>query len=638
VNPSLLVAAFLLLGTPADAQDPDPFVERKLATLPDDVPLPAQHEVVSVGPGGKRVAWTKPGGPKQSIVVLDGVPCAPIEGYGSLWWESLSSSAVIPWTANLWGSIWSTDGKHVAWLGVRGAKRILIVDGVEGEACDSISSLSLSSDWSRIAYVGEEGKKSVAVLDGKKFGAEHERVEAVSLSADGRRFGYQAWGGNRRFLVADGKVVEGKYRWLSNLHFSPDGTRMAFVGLDDKGEHVVLDGVEGSPYDVIRFVKFSPDGRRLAYEGRLGRKWHMVVDGVQGPAFDEVEANSFRFSPDSKRTVYLADHQLILNGEVQRGQGFTSDHLTLSPDGKRLAYLRRSDFGGSQLVVDGVVYAGNTDSMVFSPSGRHVAWIDRRRVVVVNRLRGPEFDAILGPPTFSSDDKKVAYPVRKGREILWKVEDVLEERGAGLPAAVADLGKVRSVLENSESYQLRIDIKSDQADRPGDGPRQTRVRVWANANRAKLIYEDPATGSSLALVSDGKAVESLQTDGTGKRKPIRYAGQATDDYREDLSHALSTGIPLDLWFVNARRSLRIVDVQPLPDADGKKGLSYLLLQSDNGMVATIQAWVDPKTFALSKRIVTVKTAGLDRKFIETFEEFLINPVIPEAEFRLPEKK
>ena len=425
----ILLAALVLLAAPAGAQEtqpPDPFQPRKLATIPDDVALPEFYELASVGAGGSRVVWTKIVPPKQSVVVLDGTACKPIEGHGQIRHQLHAPAALLPWISNLPGSVWSADGKHVAWHGVRGNKRILIVDGVEGDAWDEIKGalVEFSDDWSRIGYAARDGNKSFAVVNGKKSGEEFDEVLWVSISANGTRFGYQARLGKKYVVVVDDRVVEGTYLEFRGPWFSPDGKRVAYMGRTDKGEHLVVDGVEGPRYDVVYFLMFSPDGRRLAYRAKLGDRWHVVVDGVQGPAFDEFEGYSFTFSPDSRRTAYAADHHLVLDGKVQPKTDTLFAHLTFSPDGTRLGYFRRMDLGGHQLVVDGVPFASGSDHLTFSPSGRHVAATEQRRIVVVDRNLGPKFDAVLGPPVFSPDERKVAYPVRQGREILWKVDDV----------------------------------------------------------------------------------------------------------------------------------------------------------------------------------------------------------------------
>jgi len=637
VNLGAFLAVGVLLQAAQDPKPPDLFQERKLATIPDDVPLPPRGECVSVSPGGKRVVWFYAVPPKQSVVVLDGVPCKPIEGYGTLF-TSNSSTPVLHGWSYLPGALWSIDGKHVAWHGVRESKRFLIVDGVENESVGMIQTLNFSADWSRIAYAAEEGKKSFAVLDGKKYGTEYEKVTSVSLSADGRRFGYQVWHGNKWFVVADGRAVEGNYRWSQNLQFSPDGARMAFVGFSDKGQHVVLDGVESPPYSNVREMMFSPDGRRLAVEVRIGARSHVVIDGVPGPPFEEIEGRAMTFSPDGKRFAYVADHNLVVDGQAQPVKVPLISGLTFSPDGKRLGYFRQMDLGGYQVVVDGTVYTVGTEPLVFSPNGRHFACVHRGRQVVVDRTPGPEFDAVVSPPVFSPDDKKVGYAVRRGRDILWKVDDIVEELGAGAPPALEQFGKVRSVLENSESYRLRSALQSTREDRPADPPTRYRLSLQAKGNRVKLVYDDAATGSALELVSDGTTVEMSQIDGTGKIKPFRAAQPATEDYREGLSQVLAYGVPLEFWIMGSKKITRVVDVKALEPTDGKNGLSYTFLLGDTGAVGRAQVWYDPKTFVMSKRIVKVDSRMGKQTVTETFEELTVNPAIPDTEFRVSEKK
>src|SRR5262249_51120229 len=147
------------------------------------------------------------------------------------------------------------------------------------------------------------------------------------------------------------------------------------------GYFVVLDGVEGKPFEWISVGApvFSPDSKRTAYVARRDGKEVVVVDGLPDPPCDYVEASPIRFSPDSKHLAYPArrgnSSAAIMDGkEIDRGQ-----HIGLirfSPDGRRYAY---------------VVLNGET------------------RRVVVDGMPGNQYNQVGNQILFSADSKHVLY-------------------------------------------------------------------------------------------------------------------------------------------------------------------------------------------------------------------------------------
>lgn len=590
-----------------------------------------------MGPGGRRVIWTRYLAPNQSVVVLDGVACKPINAWRSLSPPWNSTTSILRGINFLAGSLWSPDGKHVAWLAVRGSKCILVVDGVESEPWDNLRNgvVSLSADWSRVGFVAEDGKKTFAVLDGKKLGGEFDEVESIVISPDGRRVALQAIRERKRILLVDGQQVGGEYREALGPVFSPDSKRVIFQGRSDKGTHLVVDGVSGSPYDSIRSIVFSPDGRRIAYEARINPLWHVIVDGKSGPPAEEL-GGSLKFSPDGKHLAYFADNQLVLDGQVQPKAISTLGWAEFSPDGSRIAYFRNTHFGGIQVEVDGVTYGASVTNVVFSPNSRHIAFVERWRFVQVDRSPGVEVDAVVGPPTFSPDDKKVAYPIRRGREIRWKVDPVVSELGAGSPEAIQEFGKVRSVIENSESLRLMRTIRSISAQKDGKPAVSHQETILIKGELVKIVVESTDTGAQ--IVSNGTTVEIAASD-SRKGAVKRSTRPATPELREDLCKSLSHGITLVQWMYGKAQNPRALDLKPMDLRDGKKGLSYILMVGESGRVSRIELWYDPKTYAISKRTVQSNEGHLSETIHESFEEFSIKPVLPDSEFQLsPEKK
>ena len=76
-------------------------------------------------------------------------------------------------------------------------------------------------------------------------------------------------------------------------------------------------------------------------------------------------------------------------------------------------------------------------------------------------------------------------------------------------------------------------------------------------------------------------------------------------------------------------------MKALPEADGKKRLSYTLLLRETGRVIRGELWYDPRTFVPARRVVRLGSPE-DSTLSETFQEFTLGAEIPDAEFALPD--
>jgi len=97
-------------------------------------------------------------------------------------------------------------------------------------------SLKVSPDSKRVAYVGRKGDKLFVVVNGEE-GKGYDDIGFGSLifSPDSKRVAYEAREGNKWFVVVDGE--EGK-RYdgigVDTLIFSPDSKRVAYMAREGK--------------------------------------------------------------------------------------------------------------------------------------------------------------------------------------------------------------------------------------------------------------------------------------------------------------------------------------------------------------------------------------------------------------------
>ncbi|HJN15815.1 MAG TPA: hypothetical protein QGH10_10005, partial [Armatimonadota bacterium] len=248
--------------------------------------------------------------------------------------------------------------------------------------------------------------------------------QAVAFSSDGRRYAYPCYHHGAAHVVVDG--VEGPpYEEVCVPAFSPDGQRVTYGARRNGRWHVVVDGIEGPACDGISAPKFTGNGSRVAYSGRRGSRWYVMAGDREfasgnDPIYPTVSSAgdhvAWREQRDARWIVFL-DGVGGLASDAKECQ------LSFSPDGSRLAYTIERD-GRWHVVVDGDVVPGAGHTGIgywgrrgpFSPDGKrwaykakHVgAWSGARWSVVTDRIEGPIYKT-ADSPAFSPDSQHVVY-------------------------------------------------------------------------------------------------------------------------------------------------------------------------------------------------------------------------------------
>jgi len=194
--------------------------------------------------------------------------------------------------------------------------------------------------------------------------------------------------GSGKGVLAIAETSLGKVPWPAqpdSALISADGRHVVFPVIRGNRHSVRLDGVDGTPYDSVRFINFSPDGQRLAYHACRGDKCMVVVDGREGPGFDGIGGAYAVFSPNSRRVAYAGG---------RRGK---SEKILVIVDGKEGPEM-------DEIMGDGPI---------FSPDSEHIAYDAKRgtrKFVVLDGKEGPHFDEVhVNTLKFSPDSRSLAY-------------------------------------------------------------------------------------------------------------------------------------------------------------------------------------------------------------------------------------
>lgn len=353
------------------------------------------YDVIALSPDGQRIAYG---------ALVDGS------------WRMVIDDGVGVRSDEVGEPVFSPDSRHVAYTARIGDKWHLVVDGAMSPGCLSylgkplfsadstkvlsvekagksqdtmliISDLSLKKQYLKINSVthviANEDKTSVAAVikESKKYkmitvsfaspdavtqGTHYDTISSPAFGANGVSLSYFAEKDGKRYFVLSGKE-----------EILPDGTVPALpvVRPDNKGTGVIIsskevfflhqaffrDGIKEKQYDEAADLVYSKDSSIHAYSARKGASWFIVVNGKEGPAFDRVVMPVF--SPDNKLLIYRA-----------------------RKDGKRFVVV--ADAAGNVL--------------------RH----------------HPAYEQVFHP-VFTADGKSVAYGVKDGRNLIWKVEKLL---------------------------------------------------------------------------------------------------------------------------------------------------------------------------------------------------------------------
>ena len=361
-----------------------------------------------------------------------------------------------------WAPVLSPDRRTVAYRAKEGKKEFIVIGDKKGEEFDEVRDHVFSPAGDSVTYRARINKRWF-IVNAEQKGAEYDKVGPPCYSPNGKKVAYAARDGKLTFIV-DGNEKGAEFERVSSPVYSPDGDKLAYVGYKNKECYLIVNGNPVAQYSYIGDFTFASKGGLYAYSAaRNPFKWFVVVGEKRGREFEFVYAPAF--NPDGSKVVYLAedkDKLCIVVGDDQQSPKTFGDYSlpVFSPDGSRIAYFDGCEaqafkqckhylFDGNQLVEtypypvalsdhDNIKITGvdrRDRWIVFSPDGRLTAyrseqakkgsWAGTTWRIVIGKMLGPEFDYV-GDPLFSSDGTKVAYLAIQGREMSWKVLDVVK--------------------------------------------------------------------------------------------------------------------------------------------------------------------------------------------------------------------
>ena len=215
------------------------------------------------------------------------------------------------------------------------------------------------------------------------------------------------------------------------IFVSPNQRHVAWLQWAGNQMEMVVDGVPSRKFDAIDEPKFSPDGSHVIFVGYVSREAFLVTDRSVSPSYGRV--HDIKFSLDSRHLASAVatgqdEERLLIDGKIQPGRYRSISDVTLSPDGKSVAFCGGvgPTFADLVLVHDGAEGPKGdvVTEITFSADGRHLAAVrksGRNQVVVLDGKEGPSYRG-TAVPQFSADSSQLAYEALQENSQLMVVD------------------------------------------------------------------------------------------------------------------------------------------------------------------------------------------------------------------------
>ncbi|MDB5226356.1 MAG: hypothetical protein JWN78_549 [Bacteroidota bacterium] len=333
----------------------------------------------------------------------------------------------------------SNNLRSIAFRIRKGDKIIAVIDTLQGNPYDDVSTPVFSTDGSRFAYAAKESERWNIIADNKREVSFEPGTVPVFLtfSTDNKKMLYIIHDAKHSYLVYN-KIKSAAFDGINenSVTFSNKG-KLAYSATLHEKQFNIVDGQKGLVYDKVGFPLFSPDGKQCAYWVLAGNKYFIILDNNKRGPYDFV--GNISFSPDSKHFHYdvkrNGKHFVVLDG-IPREKFNELTYYALSPDGTKLAYaisLNDQEFTAY------VVWNGRKEgpyeqvmprSLVFSPDGNELVYgaqlplheeingvkkeIDAYEWFIVKHGKeGIRYNLLQGSLVFSPDGQHLAFGAEK---------------------------------------------------------------------------------------------------------------------------------------------------------------------------------------------------------------------------------
>jgi hypothetical protein len=400
------------------------------------------------GAGSQVIAELPPGAPEEFTMAERGAGAAYVAKEGEKFRVVHNGRAGKPYD-EVAGLTVSPDGRRFAHAARLADGWHVVVDGQESEPFEEVANLDLGPEGAHAAWQARVAGGWHVVVDGVRGPGTSARYLDLRLGRGAVALVEPLGDGDGRFVVADLALRE--FRMLvprvTFATLDPGGTRAGVVSVGEGGQRPVSLALSGPPdarrgpaFDAVHSLAFGPDGVTLAFMAERGGEILVgMADREEAlPAGDSlVSLPEVRPDGGAVAAVVVSSDGVHVREYLSQPRrsvpaGGSAEGLAYSPDGARLAWAAERE-GGWVAVVDGKdgPRFDRVVSPMFSPDGRHLVYRARkdgkRFVVVAAAASGeivrkhPAYEQAF-PVRFTEEGRGVAYGVKDGSTLAWKVE------------------------------------------------------------------------------------------------------------------------------------------------------------------------------------------------------------------------
>lgn len=349
----------------------------------------------------------------------------------------------------------SPDGQRVSYRCALVNKEQLVSDGVARQVYDNVRDMVYSPDSKHFAYVTQVGISGDIYLDDRVL-ASGPAFGRKFFSRDSSKFVYTIRPGGlglSRMVVMDLKYGA---RSVKDFVDIPSAENMesdtVAIAIQDGSKQRVMDFNINAPekthlsnlYDKVQLISIGEDGKSIAFVAAKGNVRYLVLNGREERLPDDLAFNGPPvIRPDLKGAgIILSTLERYNRRDILHQAMFhdSSIEKKFYPKIKELVYNKQNS-SAAYVVKEGeqwfVFLNGRKgpgfDMIVtpqFSPDGRWLIYRARaggRRQVVVADATGRQHHRhaeaeLVYPVVFTADGKSIAYGVKDGNQLIWKVE------------------------------------------------------------------------------------------------------------------------------------------------------------------------------------------------------------------------
>lgn len=427
----------------------------------------------------------------------------------------------------------SQNDARVAYVGAKGTRTVVAVDGVEGPVLDELfngSAANISAAGPVLIHTANAG--------GKFNGS----PTAVIFSETGSHFAYIGRQGNEYVVIHDGKEVGRGPRSSLGLQHNPLGLspkgNFAFWGemkvVDGRGQYRLLFDGKAEPWAGHQDLKpvFSPDDKRYAYTAGTVENYQKQMLIINGKVAGYIGLDP-QFTADSKSLLTLGEtgnNVVLLDGKPVVTAKMSVEKVIPGPVGGHYAVIVRKGLvnyeGVGVLYLDGKEVSGTDGAMdiTFSPDGKHYALRcknpeARSFFMVIDGKKGSEYQTVADKVSWSPDSTKAVYQISNSGRNFVVVNT--EEFAVGLvgslardPIVFAETGGhyAFSSTDNSNRQFLTI-VDGKNALPAGFSPNGDTFDFSADGSHYAMIVSPAGRNDIAGLLIDGSVDSSLGVAG-----------------------------------------------------------------------------------------------------------------------------